>query len=338
MFGKPLQLPGSNQGNESADELDLSEADADDNETSLPLAVEAQEKPTKMRRKKKRKSIAKIDSTEDNEVLGGAPAWEDPDDATLEVDLTLRNRTKKLRRYDDEVAVSGAEYERRLRDQFVKLHGTAGWAEKRPGVRDDDASSDSEEDVGVSELTATSARPIADSASRGLRPTQIDIKCLQRVEIPALASEKTASEKVVSDKAAVVQSLQFHPDSELMLTAGLDKTLRIFSVDGTENAKVASYFFRKFPITGAAFTPNGDQVLLTGRGFKMWGLDVRTGEPMHIKHHTPLQHEKYSGLITGPCPSDAPALRANQITQSSATRVLCSCATCHQSSRFARCE
>jgi U3 small nucleolar RNA-associated protein 18 len=115
------------------------------------------------------------------------------------------------------------------------------------------------------------------------------------------------------EKAAVVQSLQFHPDSELMLTAGLDKTLRIFSVDGNENAKVASYFFKKFPITGAAFTPDGAQVLLTGRDERMWGLDVRTGEAAQILHQSSMQHDKYRGLITGPCPSDAPSLRSNNM-------------------------
>jgi U3 small nucleolar RNA-associated protein 18 len=263
---------------------------------------------------RKRRKAAQNDLVEEHAVLDGSggAAWADPDDEELQVDLTVRNRTKKLRRFDAEATVTGVEYEKRLRDQFVALHGSASWAEERPAISDDDSSSD-DEDTGLNELPATSARPIVDSASRGLRPGKLDIKALQRVEIPALATEKANPEKTVSEKAAVVQSLQFHPDSELMLTAGLDKTLRIFSVDGTDNTKVASYFFKNFPISGAAFTPDGSQILLTGRGFKMWGLDVRTGEPMHIQHHSSLQHEKFSGLITGPCPSDAPTLRANQM-------------------------
>merc|ERR1719174_3011820 len=88
-----------------------------------------------------------------------------------------------------QATVTGVEYEKRLRDQFVALHGTASWAEERPAISDDDASSD-DEDTGLNELPATSARPIVDSASRGLRPGKLDIKALQRVEIPALATEK----------------------------------------------------------------------------------------------------------------------------------------------------
>ena len=38
---------------------------------------------------------------------------------------------------------------------------------------------------------------------------------------------------------AAVQALAFHPAGELLLTAGLDKTVRFFAVDGTKNQKVS---------------------------------------------------------------------------------------------------
>jgi len=302
VFGTQLQLPPSDVEDESASDTEAAVALG----VEVPLTTDFKVARPKAKRKlkKKRKKVGPVDDDEDGEAPGGGGcAWHDPDDAELEVDLTMRNRTKKLRLTDEETKVTGDEYEQRLRDQFVKMNGSVGWAEKRPDVKDSDAS-DSEEDVGYSEPVASSAAPIVESASRGLRPGQVDIKCLQRVEIPSLAG---------GAKAAVVQSIHFHPDSELMLSAGLDKTLRIFAVDGTENAKVAAYFFKKFPITGAAFTPDGDQVLITGREFKMWGLDVRTGEPSQIKHHSSIQHTKYRGLATGPCPADAPSLRANKM-------------------------
>lgn len=311
VFGNSLQLPTSNDVEESADDADSQDSDDHQGGTSLPFTSQVTAMPKrKLRKKRKRGGSGKtkvdgadLDEADAPEGVSSA-AWNDPDDAKLEVDLTLRNRTKKLRRSDAEGSVTGAEYEQRLRDQFTKLHGSASWAERTHGAREDDASSDSEEDVGFSDLPATSANPLADSFSVGLRPGKLDMKTLQRVEIPALAG---------GEKAAVVQMLQFHPDSELMLTAGLDKTVRIFSADGSENSRVAAYFFKKFPITGAAFTPDGDQVLITGRDTKMWGLDVRTGIPMQIQHHTSLAHKKYRGLITGPCPADAPALRSNKM-------------------------
>jgi len=310
VFGRPLQLPSDNEGDGSGvDESPV--AGMDDSEGNVPLLAAVDQadslkpgRPKAKRKRKIKKKRAQEESDEDEASGGEAPAWNDPDDAELEVDLTARNRTKKLRRHDDETVVAGADYEQRLREQFVKMNGTADWAEKRPGDRDADASSDSEQEELFREAPATSANPIAASTSRGLQPAKVDIKCLQRVDIPALEG---------GEKAAVVQSLQFHPDSELMMTAGLDKTLRIFAVDGTENAKVASYHFKKFPITSACFTPNGNEILITGRNHRMWGLDVRTGEPMRIEHHNSIFHKKYGRLIAGPCPADAPSLRANNM-------------------------
>lgn len=332
VFGKSLQFPADD---ERGEELASPDAASDDAEEGLPAAfgeeqVSSQEasRPTegigvakrkknmkrtakqRKARKKKGNRAAKADDSGDEDLLSGAlaPAWIDPDDAQLEVDLTRQNRTKKLRRFDLETTVTGDEYERRLREQFTKLNGTASWAEKRKGDKDDDASSGSEDEGGFSDLPATSARPIADSGTRGLPPNQLDLKFLPPVVIPSSAACPS-----LAAKPSPVQSLQFHPDSELMLTAGLDKTLRMFAVDGTDNSKVGAYFFKNFPITGASFTPDGDQVLITGRNAKMWGLDVRTGEASTIQHHSSQHHSKYSGLVVGPCPSDAPSLRSNKM-------------------------
>jgi len=45
------------------------------------------------------------------------PAWIDDDDDTLEINLTSINRTKKLRESEEEITLSGTEYEKRLRKQ-----------------------------------------------------------------------------------------------------------------------------------------------------------------------------------------------------------------------------
>ena len=57
-----------------------------------------------------------------------APAWTDPDDATLQVSLASDNRLRKLRNAPSEDSVGGREYESRLRRQFENLNPTPGWA------------------------------------------------------------------------------------------------------------------------------------------------------------------------------------------------------------------
>lgn len=44
-----------------------------------------------------------------------APAWFDPEDARLNVDLAEMKRTRKLRKSQREMDVSGTEYQKRLR-------------------------------------------------------------------------------------------------------------------------------------------------------------------------------------------------------------------------------
>jgi len=54
---------------------------------------------------------------EENEKIEMTPAWFDDDDETLEINLTSVNRTKKLRETEQEITLSGVEYEKRLRKQ-----------------------------------------------------------------------------------------------------------------------------------------------------------------------------------------------------------------------------
>ena len=63
-----------------------------------------------------------------------------------------------------------------------------------------------------------------------------------------------------SKSQAVVQAVQFHPTAPAMLTAGLDKTLRVFQIDGKRNVCLQSTYLKDLPIYSAAFTPDGNEV------------------------------------------------------------------------------
>lgn len=51
-------------------------------------------------------------------------AWVDEDDTALRVDLTAKNRTKKLRKNEEEKTIRGDVYEKRLRRQFNDMKGS----------------------------------------------------------------------------------------------------------------------------------------------------------------------------------------------------------------------
>ena len=69
--------------------------------------------------------------------------------------------------------------------------------------------------------------------------------------------------------ASISSCVQWHPNGKLALTAGLDKTLRLFRTDGVDNPKLQSIFVDRLPITSASFTADGSQVVLCGSA-KHW--------------------------------------------------------------------
>lgn len=224
-------------------------------------------------------------------------AWEDPDDAALEVDFKHRAKTNKFRRSADEELVSGKDYEQRLREHFVKMNGNARWAEEaleksRSGNLAEDPEDDSEED----EVPA----------SRVLAGRRVGEGPLPQDEIDVQTRREVMLDYGKGKGPAVIEAVQFHPQSELLLTAGLDRRLSLFAVDGEENPKMSSHHFVKFPISGASFTPNGDEILLTGRlRSEMRGLDVRTGAPLTVRPMVSQSAGPFWGLATGPPPSEA---------------------------------
>jgi len=263
----------------------------DENASAAPQAgAVASNEATTLPLKKKKKRGKKAAAWETPRS-----AWKDPDDATLQVDLGARNRSKRLKKTDEETKVGGDEYELRLRQQFVDLHGSATWAEDKPlAAARDDLTDD--EDIPL----PTSAKAFGVPADGRLMPREIDIKRLRDITV---AGDGRGP--------CTIGALDFHPNSELLLTAGRDKKVRLFSVDGEENPKVSSFFLKDFPVHEASFSPSGDQILVTGKDFRMWGLDVETGEPSPIQHMAAIHHTRYHGLAVGPCPLDNAGLRSS---------------------------
>ena len=59
------------------------------------------------------------------------PVWHDSGDQAVQVDVSVQARLQKLRQDgDNDVIVSGDDYQSRLRKQYTKLHSNTGWADK----------------------------------------------------------------------------------------------------------------------------------------------------------------------------------------------------------------
>ncbi|KAG6418728.1 hypothetical protein SASPL_120932 [Salvia splendens] len=71
-----------------------------------------------------------------------------------------------------------------------------------------------------------------------------------------------------------VNSVQFHKNAQLLLVGGLDRTLKFFQVDGKKNEMIKSIFLEDCPIRKAAFSPDGSQAIILGRGKFAYTFDL----------------------------------------------------------------
>ena len=213
---------------------------------------------------------------EDDDKGEPKAAWDDSDDEQVAVSLVSSTRIKKLRKTLDETQpLSGKDYEKRLRERYQKTAGAA--------VRTDWA------DIGALDQGNTGARQSDDSdsdegpsASSILASTTSLFSTASRLPPNILKIVRSPDANLSDPNKSVVSSVQFHPgadpDAPLLLTAGLDKTLRFFRIDGDTNEKVHGIHFPNFPIYSASFLGDGGNVIVSGRRPHFYIYDAVAGK------------------------------------------------------------
>ncbi|PKY02933.1 putative small nucleolar ribonucleo protein complex subunit [Aspergillus campestris IBT 28561] len=204
--------------------------------------------------------------------------WHDSDDERLTVSLASQNRLRKLRVAESEDVISGKEYVRRLRRQFLQLHPTPEWA--NPELNQHDSDSDREMDSDDEE--AHSTQPLAKllqgvtdltkleeqthpGGKRKLRQETLDIQRLKDVG---------------KDQPSSIDSLAFHPHYPILLSSGPAATLFLHHIAPSApapNPLLTSFHIRQTPIHTSAFAPpTGNKILASGRRryFHIWDLDT----------------------------------------------------------------
>ncbi|VFQ81124.1 unnamed protein product [Cuscuta campestris] len=199
-------------------------------------------------------------SVEDEGTEEQKPAWIDEEDEKISIDLTGVNRLRKLRKEEEETVVSGSTYIARLRAEYLKLNPGTDWARpdyKRGSLNSDDEDSDGEND-GI--VLRTNEELVVKSSTK-LLPGILEHSRLV-----------DANKKEYSN--GPINSVQFHKNRQLLLVGGLDKRLQFFQVDGKENPKIQTVYIEDCPIKKASFSPDGSQVIISGRRRFFYALDL----------------------------------------------------------------
>ncbi|PXF46939.1 U3 small nucleolar RNA-associated protein 18-like [Gracilariopsis chorda] len=237
------------------------------------------------------------------------PVWVDEDDESLSVDLLKVPRRKKLRKSLGEKHVSATEYAKRIREYYAnesetKGGASKGWAQlpsqkKKQHDESGDESSLDEEDMsdterGLSENMNSLLQSTASLLAKRKRARRNDGNGDGAPVLPT----KVLKLRVLNNAnhedpcQAEARCVEFHPSGRVLLTAGLDKTLRLFQVQGRDCTRVQSVHVKNFPIHRAKFSGGGKEVILTGRRRHFYQVDLESGSVTPI--HTLQQHDERS--------------------------------------------
>ncbi|KAI3506830.1 hypothetical protein L1887_21395 [Cichorium endivia] len=187
------------------------------------------------------------------------PVWVDEEEEKANINISKVNRLRKIRKEEDEKLISGSEYVSRLRAQHVKLNPSTEWARFDSCERN--YSSDSDQENGDFDGLLQTTKDLVVSGSAKLLAGLLEYSRL----VDANAQDPSSGP---------INSVQFHRNGQLLLTGGLDKKLRFFQIDGKRNTKIQTIFVDDCPIRKAAFTPDGSQVILSGRRKFFYGFDL----------------------------------------------------------------
>ncbi|KAL7422468.1 U3 snoRNP protein [Cryptotrichosporon argae] len=199
---------------------------------------------------------------EDEQAAGGArqeSLWHDPADDAVTASLVEDKRLRKLARGKDKVdgeVVGGRELQRRLREQYERVHPRPAWVDQRVRA----ASS-------LSALLSSTASFLApstgDGAARPALPAgTLDIQRMRNANEHNPTTGKGAAKGV----DAGVVSFDWHPSARVsvLAVAGGDRRVRFFNVDGHTNAALVTLHIPSLPLSRTTFHPSGSSVLITG--------------------------------------------------------------------------
>ncbi|OAA32895.1 WD domain, G-beta repeat containing protein [Moelleriella libera RCEF 2490] len=215
---------------------------------------------------------------------GDAPAWEDSDDDRLVVSLARNTKMRRLRLTADDDLVSGTEYSRRLRQQFLRVHPAPSWVKdatdrsaSRRRRRSSAGSSGSDSDSSENEHGAASAEPLEEFLRSVKQLAGVGASKKHRLRPEVIDIQKTHN---IPDKHKMpVECLSFHPEYPVLLSASTATILHLHHIapdaQPTPNPRLTSVQIKQVDVRQAQFLyPQGDKIYFAGRRgyFHHWDL------------------------------------------------------------------
>ncbi|KAI1977505.1 U3 snoRNP protein [Ophidiomyces ophidiicola] len=249
-------------------------------------------------------------------------AWEDSDDERITVSLATNQRMRKLRVAESEDLVTGKEYSRRLRKQFVQLQPMPEWAHPQTtraakrrktgrndtslfadesGASGDEIDSDTEDSLSQQPL----ARLLQNIGSLTSKGGQDKPKGTVKFRQGVLDIQRLKD--VGGNQPSTIESLNFHPHYPLLLSSGPASTLFLHHVSPqslSPNPLLTSLHIRRTPLRTSAFlAPSGNRIFFSGRRryFHIWDLDTGKVEKVNGSADRKEEQKSMERFKLSPC-------------------------------------
>lgn len=300
-----ISLESQHSGKDSSDSEDV---ESDDEEVqALHRIIQAAAENTALSTPGKNKLTVK----RTNQSSGPDSAvWVDKDDEIQGVDLWKVPRRKKLRTNVSERNITLSEYQKRLQDvnagaRVNRAPGT--WAKLPDSTKNTNPDTNSTKDRENLDLSDDDGN-IADFSEHVQSLLQSAGTAVSDSRRARTGTDVPRKEQAILDLRVVTRAnvqepsngavccLAFHPSGRMIMTAGLDKTVRLFHVDGETNEKIQSVHVRNFPIHSACFAARGEQVIVTGRRKYFFELDLQTGSTKRISTLTHFEERGWQQM------------------------------------------
>lgn len=207
------------------------------------------------------------ENSDEEDTKQREPVWVDEEEEKTTINISKVNRLRKLRKEEDESLISGSVYVTRLRAQHSKLNPGTEWAklDSRVKIYSSDDGESSDEEKG----------PLEQNVDDILRTNEDLVEKRGMKLLPGLLEYSRLVDANVEDPShGPINSVEFHRNAQLLLTAGLDRRARFFQIDGKRNTKIQSIFLEDCPIRKASFLPDGSQVIIAGRRKFFYSFDL----------------------------------------------------------------
>ena len=216
----------------------------------------------------------------------------------LTIDLNKRNKLRKLKKEIAESKITSGEYEERIREHYnnmsnIKNNDLYKWAE------DEDNGEDTTNEIDSAKLNKEGEGDQLENLLMTNKSIVNENKILTSTNILKINQCPQVTRLPGYQHVSIMSTINFHPKkSDILLTSGLDKKLKIFNINPNDNYNsklISSINTLDIPIFSVRFISDED-IIISGRRKHYYIYNLEKQNLSRMEGHFALSSHKINSL------------------------------------------